>query len=323
MSLMKLNRQSLHLTPPWPVRIFVLPVTKHPEDAVIPRRGSMRRSAAMRGCVLFTLVAAALALVAAANSATYTVTSTGDAPDASTTDGVCADGSGACTLRAAIQQANANANAGGPDRIHFGLAVPPYRIAPATDLPAVIDAVVVDGTSQPGFLATPIVELDGVQGATCSAQTPSLDGLLFSADGNTVKGLVVHGFCAALRFTGSDGNRIVGNFIGTDVSGRFAMGNASTGIDFNSSADNVVGGRTPGERNVIAASRNWGIRADELSHRNVIEGNYIGTDVTGETALGGGGISLNSSENRIGAGGRGAGNPVSGHDRLSRAGESA
>src|ERR1700749_1647774 len=37
----------------------------------------------------------------------FAVNSTGDAPDSNTGDGVCDDGSGKCTLRAAIQQANA------------------------------------------------------------------------------------------------------------------------------------------------------------------------------------------------------------------------
>ena len=39
--------------------------------------------------------------------ATFTVNSTADAGDANTGDGVCATTGGVCTLRAAIQQANA------------------------------------------------------------------------------------------------------------------------------------------------------------------------------------------------------------------------
>jgi CSLREA domain-containing protein len=41
-------------------------------------------------------------------TATFTVNSTGDASDATPGDGVCDDGGGNCTLRAAIQEANAN-----------------------------------------------------------------------------------------------------------------------------------------------------------------------------------------------------------------------
>ena len=51
----------------------------------------------------------------------YTVNHNGDTNDASTADGVCADSVGNCTLRAAIQQANAN---GGSDEIVFNLTTP-------------------------------------------------------------------------------------------------------------------------------------------------------------------------------------------------------
>jgi CSLREA domain-containing protein len=54
----------------------------------------------------------------AASAANFTVNSLADTPDANTSDGVCADSAGACTLRAAIQQANADP---APDNI--GIAV--------------------------------------------------------------------------------------------------------------------------------------------------------------------------------------------------------
>ena len=53
------------------------------------------------------VMAMALALPSNANAATFTVDSTADAPDANPGDGVCDDGAGNCTLRAAIEEANA------------------------------------------------------------------------------------------------------------------------------------------------------------------------------------------------------------------------
>jgi CSLREA domain-containing protein len=47
----------------------------------------------------------------AAAASAFTVNSLSDTPDASLSDGLCADASGACTLRAAIQQANADPSA--------------------------------------------------------------------------------------------------------------------------------------------------------------------------------------------------------------------
>src|SRR6266700_5285954 len=46
-------------------------------------------------------------LPAAAATLTFQVTSTTDAPDASPGDGICADAAGQCTLRAAVQEADA------------------------------------------------------------------------------------------------------------------------------------------------------------------------------------------------------------------------
>ena len=58
--------------------------------------------------ILFGLVMAlALALPGGAHAATFTVNSTTDVSDANPGDGVCDDGAGNCTLRAAIEEANA------------------------------------------------------------------------------------------------------------------------------------------------------------------------------------------------------------------------
>ncbi len=79
----------------------------------------MRPEAKTMRKVTLLLAAMALAVVLAALPAqaatTFTVNSTTDAPDTDTADGVCDSNSGEdgkqCTLRAAIQEANAQANA--------------------------------------------------------------------------------------------------------------------------------------------------------------------------------------------------------------------
>ncbi len=48
-----------------------------------------------------------LLATSAAHAATFTVDSTADVNDAVPGDGICSDGSGSCTLRAAISEANA------------------------------------------------------------------------------------------------------------------------------------------------------------------------------------------------------------------------
>ena len=63
---------------------------------------------------------------------TFTVNSTGDGADSNPGDGVCNDGTGACTLRAAIQEANALA---GDDAITFAVSLNGTAITLNTALP--------------------------------------------------------------------------------------------------------------------------------------------------------------------------------------------
>ena len=70
-----------------------------------------------RSLIAFALMFAAVPSAAQAAN-TFTVDSTVDTPDASLTDGRCRTADGTCSLRAAIQQANATVNQpDGPDRI--------------------------------------------------------------------------------------------------------------------------------------------------------------------------------------------------------------
>ena len=101
------------------------------------------------------LRAAALALIAFATAGTapagtFVVDSVGDAPDADLTDGICRTSLGTCTLRAAIEQANASA---GADTIAFSIPGPGvHTISPTAYLPILTDdgGVTIDGYSQPG-----------------------------------------------------------------------------------------------------------------------------------------------------------------------------
>ena len=83
-------------------------------------------------------------------ASTFIVNSTADTGDA-TPEGVCNDGLGNCTLREAIQEANANS-----DLTEIDFAIPgggPHTISPASALPAVTFPVDIDGTTQSGFVA--------------------------------------------------------------------------------------------------------------------------------------------------------------------------
>ena len=87
------------------------------------------------------------------------INSTDDTGDSNPGDGVCDDGTGNCTLRAAIEEANAYP---GKDSIAFYISgTGPHTIRPNYALPIIFDPLVIDGTTEPDFQGTPIVELDG------------------------------------------------------------------------------------------------------------------------------------------------------------------
>jgi CSLREA domain-containing protein len=164
-------------------------------------------------------------LAGPAGAATFVVNSTGDAGDNSAGDGVCNDGSGNCTLRAAIEEANALA---GADVINFSITGGgPHTFTPASAYPTITGQVTIDGTTEPDYVSTPVVELNGTSAGAAS-------GLSITAGSSTVKGLAINRFSASGIVIGTNGSNIVeGCFIGTDVNGTADLGNTQYGVYIN------------------------------------------------------------------------------------------
>lgn len=122
-----------------------------------------------------------------------------------------------------------------------------------------------------------------------------------------------------LNDTAAGGNVIQGNYIGADISGTNAVGNATNGITINGAPNNLIGGFTPGSGNVISAngSQAAGISINNAgAFSNTICGNLIGTDATGRTNLGSqlqGVVVFAANFNQLGGTNVGAGNVVSGN----------
>jgi CSLREA domain-containing protein len=246
---------------------------------------------------------------------TFTVNSTGDGADANPGNGTCAASGGDCTLRAAIQEANANA---GTDTINFNIPGSGVRtISPASALPDITDPVVIDGYTQPGASqnslasgdnAVLLIELNGSVAGISNGPT-------ISAGGSTVRGLVINRFAGVgLRIKSANSNIVEGNFIGTNAAGMIALGNSQDGIQV-SSGNNVIGGTTPAARNLISGDRNNGIQiAGAAATGNQVQGNFIGIDAGGTTALRnknqGVFIFNGASNNTIGGTVAGAGNTI-------------
>ena len=127
---------------------------------------------------------------------------------------------------------------------------------------------------------------DGVA-ITDGASGNSIGGMSAGA-GNVIAATIGSGL--AIVGPGSNDNVVAGNFIGTDATGTYPLGNSVYGIVVvDAASSNTIGGTTTAARNVISGNAGSGVYlSDPGTNDNVLEGDYIGTDVTGTKALGNG-----------------------------------
>jgi CSLREA domain-containing protein len=109
-------------------------------------------------------------------------------------------------------------------------------------------------------------------------------------------------FRDGVRITGDTGNRVTGNFIGTDATGTAALNNFRNGVEIRDTSNHTVGGTVPGARNVISGNSGNGVLIAGEGESNKVQGNRIGTKKNGSGDLGNGGSGLfvDSSDNTIG-----------------------
>jgi CSLREA domain-containing protein len=269
--------------------------------------------------LLAVLVAASVGVLATkpAHAATFTVNSTGDAGDQSLTDGRCFTGVfiqvgptfvRECTLRAAIEETNANDNdATVVDLIHFSIPGSGVQtISPGSALPAMAEAVTINGYTQPGASRNTLaqgtnaelkIELRGP-----GPNTGLINGLDVNAPNVAVTGLVINNFSRNGINISSNGVGAVieGNFIGTDPLADFQHLIHFNGV--NIGADDVtIGGTTRGARNLISGNDSNGVNTSGTTGVEVL-GNLIGTDKSGTSRLanGGDGVRVSGDGNTVG-----------------------
>ncbi len=116
---------------------------------------------------------------------------------------------------------------------------------------------------------------------------------------------------AGISISGSQGNRIEGNFIGLGADGTTRLGNNGPGILLDDTTADVIAG------NVIAGNAAEGVSVSFRAFDTRLLGNRIGTDAGGQLArpnLGDGiGIGLSAVGVAVGGAGPGEGNLVSGN----------
>jgi parallel beta-helix repeat protein len=192
-----------------------------------------------------------------------------------------------------------------------------FLIAPLTALPPLTRGrTQISGQSQTDFTGDtnpfgPEIILDGNQAGG------GADGLRLASSENFVHALNIQRFGGSGIFITSNGNQISGSYLGTDATGRLDRGNAADGIRVQGAANNLIGGTAPGAGNLISGNGGFGIWLRGQASNNTVQGNYLGTDIIGETAIGNffGGVGIwGGSGNLIGGTAPGAGNVISGND---------
>ena len=187
------------------------------------------------------------------------VTTASDENDGDTTNILtllATPGGSGISLREAIIATNNTANLSTPDLIQFNIpGAGPHTINVTSALPTITEAVIIDGWSEPDYAGTPVIELNGTSAGA------GVDGLRVTAGGTTIRGLVLNRFSGdGIELNGSSGNIIQGNYLGTNVAGTADRGNGLDGLRIDNSADNLIGGLTPAERNVISGNNLHGVR---------------------------------------------------------------
>ena len=124
----------------------------------------------------------------------FTVTTTADA--------------GPGSLREAILAANAQA---GLDSILFAIpGAGPHTISPLSPLPALTGPTVINGTSQPGYAGTPLIEIEG------SSAGGGAIGLPIQGGASSVRALAINRFTTGIDMTVAGGNAVMASRIGTE-----------------------------------------------------------------------------------------------------------
>jgi len=128
------------------------------------------------------------------------------------------------------------------------------------------------------------VVLRGAANNTIGGTQPGQGNLV---SGNTFDGIYLH-------YTGTNGNTIAGNFVGTDYTGTVALENRQYGISIVSQANN----NTIGPGNLVSGNRWDGIMLRDVSG-TLVYSNIIGTDLGGTLDLGNGenGLQLEQGAN--------------------------
>ena len=234
-------------------------------------------------------------IVAAAVNPSFVVDSPGDGTDAAPGNGVCRTAASTCTLRAAIVEANAQSGANEVDFAIPGSGVQTIQLG--SQLPTVTDTsgpTTIDGYTQPGASPNSSQFASNAQLRIALRGTGShgIDALRITSPNNVVRGISFYNFRRSVWLAGGNakGNRVVGNFVGTDPGGTFGFPGSALdldgiGVELSAGANhNAVGEATLAGRNVISGNARHGI-ACYSGASNTVYNNIVGLSPLGDRRL--------------------------------------
>src|SRR5262249_10330992 len=141
---------------------------------------------------------------------------------------------GSGSLRQAILDANSTT---GGQTIVFAIPGSGVQtISPLSALPAINVPVTIDGTTQQGYVGTPLIELKGP-----GSKGAAFDGITIQASGSTVRGLVIDSFNGSGIVIQANNVVIAGNLIGTNALGITGLGNSEGVLVKSASSNNTIG----------------------------------------------------------------------------------
>jgi parallel beta-helix repeat protein len=196
-----------------------------------------------------------------------------------------------------------------------------FNIQPTGYLPSLFNATTLDGTTEP-INSNPNGPCIALNGALAKIS----NGLRLRGTNCVVRGVIINGCqSAGISIDGSNsfGNVVNDCYLGLNSFGTVSATNLSFGIKISGGAQsNLIGGYTSAARNIISGNAMMGVSiSDTNTIGNVVAGNYIGVNQTGNTAVGNGwpggweGIRIGNGaqSNTIGGTIDGAGNVISGN----------
>ncbi len=239
-------------------------------DSATPDTGTCNYSLNTVTCNLGNIVSAAqvhvvIGLTSTSTTGSHTVTGTGSANETDPTGGNNAavanvsvagstlvvtntNDSGAGSLRQALADANGGVCTPLPCSITFNIGSGPFVIQPVTAFPTIGNQITLDGTTQPGYAGTPIIQIDGTPSAVVS-------GLQLVGTNSAVRGLSITGFDKGIEIS-NDSNVVASNYIGLDPAATASPNLVGVYV---AGSQNLIGGTSGSNGNVIANNSGDGV----------------------------------------------------------------